>query len=446
MMRYAIVTGNTIVDATNNEYGAIEYATKTNPGATYLPFVSHDEVLTDPQYGTGQYIIGNVRTSTLLEKTKVINSGRLYNTESFIVNVMDSWTIMNVSDDVQKAQTRDINKTHSVANSNPVSYSPLTDPKTKTISTKLNASEPLKQSPMAKNPISDPKINPAPSIVLSSHPVSVQPSNPVSVQPSHPVSVQPSNPVSVQPSNPVSVQPSNPVSVQPSNPVSVQPSIPPPGIIQPANNPHKQNLTSLPLRIISNFPLVLSIGHVNKTHRDKIEMLIYSNIACGSLKEENLVVVTNNDPKAVDSWTKKFSACFVYDRLDIDILFHLNPNSKFNKDPISKLVIFDQCLTNDLIHKKQFTNLIDNCRKNNIAMIVMTHDPAVICSTIASKMEYTLVHTFTVDWVERVSAQFLARHPAVASQKDLENNVIACARINNCLAFCHNTPYKMYQF
>lgn len=461
-MRYAIVTGTTIVDATDNEYGAIEYATKTNPGATYLPFATQDEILADPQYGIGQYIIANVRTSTLLEKTKIINPGRIYNTESFVVNVIDSWTIMNVADDVQKAHGSDIRtltpddiakmqtlvKIALPASSDTKVSDKATDKvsevkapapdasKAKVITTKITVSEPVKE-PKVEQPVAKPA--PVSNTPVTNTPVS---NTPVSNTPT----VVPVNKPPVSDPKPTPAPVSTPA-------VSVLPGVikitSPPTITlvnPPVSVPQKQVLPTLPLTNISTFPLVLSIGNVNKNHRDKIEMLIFNNFAVGSLKEENIVVVTNGDTKIAEAWTKKFPTCFIYDRLDTDILYHLNPEAKFNKDAISKLVIFDQCLTGEFIQKKQFKTLLDNCRKNNIAMIVMTKDADVICSTVASKLEYTLLHTFTVDWTERVSAPFLSQHPSVASQKDLENHIVACARLNNCLAFCHNTPYTLSQF
>lgn len=461
MMRYAIVTGTTVVDATDNEYGAIEYAAKSNPGATYLPFATQEDVLTDPQYGIGQYIIANVRTSTLLEKSKIVNPGRLYNTEAFVVNVIDSWTIMNVSDDIQKAHGTDIrkltpddiNKIQSMVKNVTISTPPsVVDPKAKIISTKINANDSVKAELLSAS-VSKVDAN-KPSVAVQSTMQSNAPSFiPVST-PSSSVSIKQTdikivNQPTVQPT-PLPKAPIGPLTV--SNPVNTQtlPAMikivsPPVNMIN-VNVPPKPVLQNLPLSNIAAFPLVLSIGNRSRTHRDKIEKLIYHNIAVGSLREENIVIVTNGDTKIAEAWTKDFPTCFIYDRLDTDILYHLNPESKFNKDIISKLVIFDHCLTNDFIQRKPFKTLVDNCRVNNVAMIVMTNDAGVICSSVASKLEYTLLHTFTVDWIERASVKFLSQHPAVSSQKDLESNVVACARVNNCLAFCHNTPYTLSQF
>ena len=36
MKRYAIITGTTVVDTTDNEYGAIDYAINKFPNAKYL--------------------------------------------------------------------------------------------------------------------------------------------------------------------------------------------------------------------------------------------------------------------------------------------------------------------------------------------------------------------------------------------------------------------------
>ena len=192
--------------------------------------------------------------------------------------------------------------------------------------------------------------------------------------------------------------------------------------------------------IISKIPRILSIGAVNKSHREKIESLINHNIGIGSLKEENLIIITNGDTKYtdtkhIDSWTRKFPSSLVYTHLDSDILNSLSPMTRFNNEKISKLVVFDQSLTGDIIKFTQFRWFFENSARNNIAIIIMTKDSDVINSDIASKMKYTLVHTFTIDWTDKISAKFLKTHPSVKSQQELEDYMILSAKVGNCLAF-----------
>lgn len=436
MMRYAIVNGTTIVDTTDNEYGAINYATKTNPGATHLPFVTQEEVLMDPQYGVGHYIVENVRTANLLEKSLVVNPGRLYNSEAFAVNQIDSWTIMSVADDVQTLQNPsdtsiqvDDAKKSSTKSIQPSKVSTGVTDKTKIITTKISEVEP--KNDQKDGPNDDKKV--AQKVTPSVEPIPVTKFFNAKPVPAPPPKIPPTINTPVNNKNDTQVT-TVPVTVAPVTTV-------------PVTVPQKQVIPTLSLGDISAFPSVMSIGNVNKNHRDKIEMIIYNNFAIGALKEENIVVMTNGDPKLAESWTKKFPTCFIYDRLDTDILYHLNPVSRFNKDPISKLVIFDQCLTGEFIQKKQFNSFLDNSRTNHIGIIIMTKDSDVICSTtITSKLLYTLLHTFTVDWTEKVSTHFLAQHPVIGSQKDLQNQIVSCARLNNCLAFYRNSPNTVLQF
>jgi hypothetical protein len=139
--------------------------------------------------------------------------------------------------------------------------------------------------------------------------------------------------------------------------------------------------------------------------------------------------------KHVDSWTRKFPSSLVYTHLDTDILNSLTPMTRFNNEKISKLVIFDQSLTGNVINLTQFKWFFDNSARNNIAIIIMTKDSDVINSDIASRMKYTLIHTFTIDWTEKISAKFIRDHSFVKSQQELEDYMIACAKVGNCLAF-----------
>lgn len=104
-MKYAVVTGTTLVESTDSEHGAIEYAVKANPDAKYIPLADEKEIM-KTEYGAGKYIISDVRTATLLEKVKNVQKGYFFSSETYELKVLTVWTIL----DVAEAEKRNIIK------------------------------------------------------------------------------------------------------------------------------------------------------------------------------------------------------------------------------------------------------------------------------------------------------------------------------------------------
>ena len=150
----------------------------------------------------------------------------------------------------------------------------------------------------------------------------------------------------------------------------------------------------------------------------------------------------------------------IYDSLDLDILNFINPAKNQHLIPtknqlpvrgtksntISHIVVFDNCLTNEFIQKQQFQQFLENCKKNNVYVIIMTHDIDVICSDLSSKFYFTLLHSLTPDWNFRVSADIIKKHKSLINDITMINRLTECVKNKNCLGFSVKEPDTLFQF
>src|SRR5579872_5589572 len=102
MMKYAVITGTSVVDTTNSELGASEYAERMHPDATLVTFKTEDDILNDEQYKPGKYITTDVRTARLCEKVVNVSEGYIYNTTTYEIKSLCVWTILEFSEVVKQ--------------------------------------------------------------------------------------------------------------------------------------------------------------------------------------------------------------------------------------------------------------------------------------------------------------------------------------------------------
>jgi hypothetical protein len=214
----------------------------------------------------------------------------------------------------------------------------------------------------------------------------------------------------------------------------------------------KPTLQQMELASIAKYPVVFSIGNSTKLQSEKVEMLINSNITDPTkLLEENIVIITGKDGRAIDQWVKKYPRCFCYDQLDDGIIYYLTPTSS-PKQAISKLIVFDQCLTKDAIETKDFKKFMDIFRKHRMGVIVITKNADIIRSDLSLKFDHVLVNSFPVEWSTRekgqpsLSDEFVKRHGVVGDQKNLENFLVKATEFDNCLCFKNDNPDYIGQF
>ena len=143
---------------------------------------------------------------------------------------------------------------------------------------------------------------------------------------------------------------------------------------------------------------------------------------------------------------KKFPTSFMYETVDPDIMNMLTPDRKLNNDKICKLVIFDNCLSNDFINKHSFRMFLNNAKKQNICVMILTNDNNVICSDICDKFDYTMVHSFTAQWNTDVSDHLIKKHPNLVNNDMLKNYMTECMQAKNCIIIYHNSPFAVKQF
>lgn len=462
-MKYAIVTGTLIVDTTNSEFGAGEFAAKQNPSATFVPFVTDEVILNDPAYPPGRYITTDIRNAQLFEKNKIINPGYLYNTHTYEIKHINTWTIMEIIDVARQGFNLNLtadnknmtdyitiqqvlnnpkntnspnisdSKTNSKTNSIPIANSANLEKSTNSndpeihVDSRLKSMNDNKPNTLTLNETNDNDTKNISTKIDSKMTVYNFALHPLEHQPSHSYDTQAykNNAVINPTNNTVNNTVNNPIN----NPVN-----------KPVNNTVNNNLLQkTTLSDVASDPRILSIGTQTKVHRDKIFMIINENIAKGLINEENIVIAVN-DQKIGDIWQKEFPTCLVYGKPDTDLPYHMEATRK-----VKKMLIFDFSLTKDLITSKDFVRYIGNITPQycDHKIIVMTQSSDVINSYQLNKiMSRVLLHNFTPDWINNVSANFIKKYPFIKDNKNLENNLVKCIRDTSCVVIFNNPCLK----
>jgi len=116
---------------------------------------------------------------------------------------------------------------------------------------------------------------------------------------------------------------------------------------------------------IKMYDSLYCIGH----YYDEVEKLINNSIIDKNVREENVYIISSNN---INSWTTKYPVSFVYDVLDEEVLHAIIPDFDTNND--KRLIVFDDCLTSNIIKNKKFIELLDNHVKQKISIITITKD------------------------------------------------------------------------
>lgn len=385
MPKYAIITDTTVIDISDNEYGALETAVKNHPEAKHLPFANEKDLM-DSTYSSGSYIITDVRTAKLIEKVKDLQQGYFYNSEKYHLNILKVWTILEISDSTASSYLSGNKAELPIC----VETNNVLRPKT-TIKTNV----PCPGSTCTK---------------LGNAPVQIS--------------------TKIDKTSTSTVP-------QYSTPSS---------------------LLTCSLTELAEKPYVLSICTTNNqlscSQYDKIEMLINHNIASNKIREDNLIIVTNND-KTSDSWIKRYPSCFVYGKPDNEFTGYLNAQK--TSKTANSFIVFDNCMTKDYIEKPSFHVFMSGLSNNlsNIAgIVIMTSDSEVINASIthpilSKELNKVFIHTFTLDWMPNISSNFIKQFPILKDHKTLESYVIECIRQSTCLVIKKanngtNTAVKMF--
>lgn len=138
----------------------------------------------------------------------------------------------------------------------------------------------------------------------------------------------------------------------------------------------KDIISSIDATEFINRPTILSIGNTFIA-REKIEIIINTNIITGDLLEDNLVIVCNNNER-IAQWMKDYPACAVFDNDEYNIKELMKVKTK--------LIVFDNCLTVDEMEKYM--------KRDNI--IIMTNDTASL--KYKDNVKYTLINTAQLDY------------------------------------------------
>lgn len=236
MLKYAVITDTFVVDTTDNKFGAIDYAVRTHPDATYISLTTENDLLLDPQYDVGLYIISDVRTTKLIEKIKN-PSGYFFKGEEYNIKILKIWTILEIKDDVKQNLTNSITPIQTkiepteikpnviVSNTSPnIQSTNQSEP----IQTTVSQSVPTQQVPnLQKITIGVPAVRPIQVQLPSVQPTqSTQSTQSVqsmqTVQPVQPVQVQATSmkPIQIQP---VQIMPVQPIQIVPIQPATVYP-------------------------------------------------------------------------------------------------------------------------------------------------------------------------------------------------------------------------------
>ena len=197
--------------------------------------------------------------------------------------------------------------------------------------------------------------------------------------------------------------------------------------------------SKMPLSVIAKHPLILSIGTITKNHQQKINSIIKYNIINKNIKEEQIIIFTN----ASNKWNKKYPVANIYNRINENI-FDTLTNIEENK--INYFIIFDRTLNETNINDEQFINLVNNCKINGTAIIIITTDSDVILSKNLSNIDYTMIHTLTLDWNEKISSEFIKKYPVLTTQKELEKQLVTSSRLNRSMVFSNKITDRYEKF
>ena len=189
--------------------------------------------------------------------------------------------------------------------------------------------------------------------------------------------------------------------------------------------------SKMPLSVIAKHPLILSIGTITKNHQQKINSIIKYNIINKNIKEEQIIIFTN----ASNKWNKKYPVANIFDTL-----------TNIEENKINYFIIFDRTLNETNINDEQFINLVNNCKINGTAIIIITTDSDVILSKNLSNIDYTMIHTLTLDWNEKISTEFLKMYPVLTSQKELEKQLVTSSRLNRSMVFSNKITDRYEKF
>ena len=489
MMKYAVITGTSVVDTTNSELGASEYAARMHPDATLVPLVTEEDILNDEKYKPGKYITTDVRTARLCEKVMHVNAGYIYgSTTTYDIITICVWTILEFTEVVKQnlIQTApaDTKVTPIITNTHITKTSPITitqhqnqnqtqiqnqhqnQNQTQTQHQNQNQTQTQIQNQPCNKPCKPckPHIPPCQQKQQINHNIPAPPpiTTKITAMPSPTISINTNikpNPepqlITQQLIKPQDQQ--NQQNKQNQNQTQFYPQNQSQGQGQShgqGQNQGQSQISTIPLSEIIQNPQLLSIGLQQHQHRDKIEMIINHSIAVGTLTEDNIIVAVNDD-KLTTLWSSRYPSCFIYENPDDDFIHYLNSQKhqnnmttkKSEKSHINKLVIFDNCINKDFIDKQQFATYITTAANYGICTIVMTYNSDVICSPLLNNvLPKVMLHSFTTDWTNNISSSFIRRFPVVGDQKNLENYLVQCIRKSMCLVVDRLKPNLISAF
>ena len=463
MMKYAVITDTSVVDTTNSEHGASEYAARTNPDAILLPLSTEQDIINDPQHLPGRYIITDIRTAKLLDKVKIVTPGLIYGSSvTFEIRLLQTWTILEITDIVKQ---NIIPNTSKVSDKNITIGDkiilPSTKPPTSNITCKPNLAP--NTTPTTSNgltsTIKPPLFKPCenddsqnkPSVCPKLHPTQTQTQTQTQLQPQPQPQVQVKLQSSQSSQSPQFVQSNH--QIHPRTITTKITNMPKPVIIDSDNS---DQLCNVSLEDISVNPQILSIGNQEqrKQQREKLELIINQNIALGALQEEHIIVVVPNQKQGEkyigDIWRERYPACFVYGKPDDELLYYLNAQKSRQtwdqkKNVFTRLVIFDNCLDDAFINKQQAYSYFSVASQFKLYNIILTNNSDVICSSTTNTTT-VMLHSFTPEWMTHISADFIKRYPIVKDQKTLEKHLRNCIRTNQCLVVNKNKPLFIESF
>lgn len=459
MPKYAIVTGTTVVDTTDDEYGAIDYATQKHSEATYVPFIKMED-LNDSKYEPGMYIISDVRTAQLIEKVKIVHKGYIYNTEEYKLEHLKTWIIMSISEDVQKSITSGSSDKVTFEMCNeieniPPSIEPVRSRNAKDGSllkvvpidqikkTQKTASTGGKNTQTtSKNIVSASSISGAGGKTNSGtvDGTLCRYVSKTDVSVGHGYDNTP-----VASSSTSSSSTSMPVNEQRKVITTKIPSY-------KAIDTLDKNLVLRNADDFSPSSAIFSIGNNDKRHYMKIEQIIDNRIKNHTLTEDNLYVITSSIGRTTEEWCKRYSNCFCYKGMDEDTIYFMTPSVN-TSIKTSKMVIFDQSITSDILKNKHFIKMYKALKMHNIPYIVMSRDVDVIGSGFIDDFDFIFINNLPVGWMMKsdekplsTSEEFIDKFKVLVDQKTLEAYLVSCLRTDNCLCLSRHKPQTLWKF
>jgi len=176
------------------------------------------------------------------------------------------------------------------------------------------------------------------------------------------------------------------------------------------------------------------IGFNNTEAINKIENIINTHIINSYIYEENIYIITNNDEKT-KFWTRKYPNSFVCSELDNEILYMLMPYDKHND---KKLIIFDNCITKDILYKKKFMGIIHS----SMFVIILSDNEDIYNSQIPCNCNYLMLYSFPHKWTTQTSNEFCKNYPVLKNHKEIVNIHFECERNKNALVINCKLPHS----